>query len=87
MDYFKLMLLGFLILCAVATALSKRLLVAVIVFMAYSLIMTVVWLLLQAPDLAITETAVGVGITSLLFFVTLRKINLVKQEDEHDDTK
>ncbi|MGE4484037.1 MAG: hydrogenase subunit MbhD domain-containing protein [Oscillospiraceae bacterium] len=87
MDYFKLLLLGFLIFCAVATAFSKRLLVAVIVFMAYSLIMTVVWLLLQAPDLAITETAVGVGITSLLFFVTLRKINLVKQEDEHDDTK
>lgn len=55
--------------------------------MAYSLIMAVVWLLLQAPDLAITETAVGVGITSLLFFVTLRKINLVKQEEEHDDAK
>jgi len=87
LEYFKLMLLGFLIVCAVATAFSKKLLVAVIVFMAYSLIMTVVWLLLQAPDLAITETAVGVGITSLLFFVTLRKINLVKQEDEHDDAK
>lgn len=87
MEYFKLMLLGFLVICAIATAASKRLLVAVIVFMAYSLIMTVVWLLLQAPDLAITETAVGVGITSLLFFVTLRKINLVRQEDEHDEQK
>lgn len=40
---------------------------AVIIYMAYSIIMSVVWLLLESPDLAITEAAVGAGITGILF--------------------
>ncbi|MEI3103618.1 MAG: hydrogenase subunit MbhD domain-containing protein [Oscillospiraceae bacterium] len=47
------------------------------------------------PDLAITEAAVGAGITGILFFLTLRRINLIdkdaehearREEDHHDDT-
>ena len=41
---------------------------AVIIYMAYSVMMSVVWILLQSPDLAITEAAVGAGITSILIF-------------------
>jgi len=48
--------------------------------MAYSLIMSVIWMLLESPDLAITEAAVGAGITSVLFFVTLKKIHAIKEE-------
>ena len=68
---------------------------AVIIYMAYSIIMSVVWLLLESPDLAITEAAVGAGITGILFFLTLRRINLIdkdaehearREEDHHDDT-
>ncbi len=75
MTIFKIILLAFLVLCAVAASFSKNLLNSVLIFMAYSLIMSVIWMLLESPDLAITEAAVGAGITSVLFFVTLNRIH------------
>ena len=85
-DLFTVIVLGFLLVCAVATCLTKNLLASVIIFMAYSLLMSIVWMLLQSPDLAITEAAVGAGVTSILFFVTLKKIHAIKpeEEDHHD---
>ena len=47
--------------------------------MSFSLIMSVVWVLLQAPDLAITEAAVGAGITSILLFVALDQIKKIEE--------
>ena len=34
---------------------------------------------LESPDLAITEAAVGAGVTSVLFFVTLKKIHAIDE--------
>ncbi len=84
---FAVIVLGFLIVCAVATCLTRNLLASVIIYMAYSLLMSTVWMLLQSPDLAITEAAVGAGVTSVLFFVTLKKIHAIKpeEEDHHED--
>ena len=45
--------------------------------MSYSLIMSLIWMLLEAPDLAITEAAVGAGVTSVIFFVTLKRIKKI----------
>mgnify|MGYP001010311379 CR=1 FL=1 len=52
-----------------------------------SLMMAVLWSLLQSPDLAITEAAVGAGVTSILFFITLKKIRAIRKEerDEQDE--
>ena len=75
MSIFETILLTFLIICAISVALSKKLLVSLIIFMSYSLVMSVLWIILQSPDLAITEAAVGAGVTSLIFFVTLYKTN------------
>ena len=72
-----ILLLG-LIVTAVSAVLCRRLLNTVIVYMAFSLIMAVLWSLLQSPDLAITEAAVGAGISSILFFLTLKKIHGLK---------
>ena len=58
-----LLLVLFLILCAVSAGFTKNLLVSIIIFMSYSLIMSVIWMFLEAPDLAITEAAVGAGVT------------------------
>ena len=77
-----LLLLG-IVVCAVAAPLCKRLLAMVIVYMAISMLLAVLWSLLQSPDLAITEAAVGAGITGILFFLTLKKIHALKgTEDE-----
>ncbi len=75
---FKAILLLFLVVCAVATSLSKNLLTSVVIYMSYSLVMCILWILLESPDLAITEAAVGAGVTTLLFFITLKKIHAMK---------
>ena len=78
METVNVLLLVFIIACAVCVSLSKSLLSSVIIFMAQSIVMSVVWILLRAPDLAITEAAVGAGVTSLLMFVALKKIHAVR---------
>lgn len=82
MKIFELILLGFLIVCAVSVSFSKNLLNSILIFMSYSLIMSIIWILLESPDLAITEAAVGAGVTSLLFFTTLKKIHAMREEGE-----
>lgn len=88
MENFRLILLIFLILCALFVSFSKNLLVSVIIFMSYSLVMSIIWVLLESPDLAITEAAVGAGVTSVLFFMTLKKIGAMGKEhrEEQDAT-
>ena len=71
----RIILLILLIVCAVGVNLGKSLLQAVIIFMSYSSIMCILWVLLESPDLAITEAAVGAGISSVLFMLTLRRIH------------
>ena len=85
MIVFETILLTFMIICAVSVSLSKNLLSSVIIFMSYSLIASVVWLLLRSPDLAITEAAVGAGVTGVLFYITLKNVNKLKEEDEPDE--
>lgn len=80
-----LLLVLFLILCAVSAGFTKNLLVSIIIFMSYSLIMSIIWMFLQAPDLAITEAAVGAGVTSVLFFATLRRINAIAKQDRKEE--
>ena len=82
---FEYILLGFLVLCAIAVSFSKNLLNSILIFMSYSLVMSIIWIMLESPDLAITEAAVGAGVTSLLFFVTLKKIQAMKKEGEDDE--
>ncbi len=82
---FRVLLLISLIICAIATALSKRVMTAVIVFTSYSIVMAVVWLLLRSPDLAITEAAVGAGVNGVLFFLTLRKLHLIDKDFKDDE--
>ena len=84
MGVLNILLLIFIIACAISVALSKNLLVAIVIFMRQSLAMSVIWIMLQSPDLAITEAAVGVGIDSLLYFVTLKKIHAIDVEKEQE---
>ncbi|MBR0315881.1 MAG: DUF4040 domain-containing protein [Synergistaceae bacterium] len=81
------LLLIFLIVCAIAVSISKNLLNSVIIFMSYSLVMSVIWILLRSPDLAITEAAVGAGVTSVLFFLALRKIGQISHKNKEEENK
>ena len=85
MTVFTCILLGFLVVCAIAASLSKNLLNTILIFMSYSLVISVIWILLESPDLAITEAAVGAGVTTVLFLVTLKKIHAIMKKDDREE--
>lgn len=82
MKVFEILLLVFLVACAVSVSFTKKIISAVIIFMSYSVIMSIIWLLLESPDLALTEAAVGAGITSVLFFLVVRRINAMEEGND-----
>lgn len=82
MTFFQYILLGFLVVCAISVSFSKNLLNSILIYMSYSLVMSILWVCLESPDLAITEAAVGAGVTSVLFFVTLKKIHAINIEKD-----
>ena len=59
---------------------QKDLLYAVIGTGLISLVLSILFLLLQAPDVALTEAAIGVALTTIVFIITIR--NTVRYEDE-----
>jgi uncharacterized MnhB-related membrane protein len=78
----NLLLMGLLVATALLATFSKDLLAAVIIFSVYSLVMSLMWARLQAPDLALTEAAVGAGITVVLFVVAIFKTRRREEEGE-----
>lgn len=78
-EIFEIALLLFLITCALSVAFLKDMIAIVVVFASYSLIMAILWQLLEAPDIAITEAAVGAGLTTILFIATVRRTGGLKK--------
>ena len=76
---YEYILLAFLIICAIAASLTRKIITAVIIFMSYSVMMSLTWVMLQAPDLALTEAAIGAGITSVLFFLVIKRVNSMEK--------
>jgi uncharacterized MnhB-related membrane protein len=74
-----LILLLFLVICALAAVSMKDLLSATMILTAYSLIMALVWTRLNAVDVAFTEASVGAGITTVLIIAALSR---TKREEE-----
>ena len=70
---FDIVLLLLLIAIALAVARTKDLLAASIIFSAYSLVLCLLWQHRGSPDVAMTEAAVGAGITTVLFLVAISK--------------
>lgn len=79
MVIFNIIVLLIMIIGSIAAAKTKNIVGSVIIFMVYSLMMAILWQQMNAPDLAITEAAVGAGITSILFIIALRKIKVIKK--------
>ncbi len=79
-------IIGFLLLLLIGSAVyavrQRDLLYAVIATGVISLALTALFLVLQAPDVALTEAAIGVALTTIIFIITIR--NTVRFEDEKD---
>jgi len=74
MEIFSVIMLVSLIIFSISISIVKDLLSTVVIFMVYSLVMAVLWQQLNSPDLAITEAAVGGGITTFMFIAVIRRI-------------
>lgn len=61
----------FVIGAALSAALLRDVLASVIAFAAYSLGVSIIWVTLQAPDVGLTEAAVGAGVMTILFVLAL----------------
>jgi len=64
---------------------QKDLLYAVLATGVVSLILSLVFLLLQAPDVALTEAAIGIALTTIVFVITIR--NTSRYENENTQSK
>ena len=64
-------LLLFVLAAAVGAALLRDVMASIIAFAAYSLGISIIWVILQAPDVGLTEAAVGAGVMTLLFLLAI----------------
>ena len=80
-----IIILGLLMLVAAVTALYlKTLSSAVIASGAVSLLASVLFLLLAAPDVAMTEAAIGSALTTVVFLYALSRMRGKKKEEPRD---
>ncbi len=70
---FQAILIFIMIVLAVAASLFKDLINAVVVCAAVSLITSILFYFLQAPDVAMAEAAIGAGLTTAIFIIVIRK--------------
>ena len=68
-----LVLLLFIVICAIAAINIKDLMSAVIILGAYSFFMCLLWTEMGAVDVAFTEASVGAGIGTVLFIAAVNK--------------
>lgn len=78
MKLVECLLLLILIINSITAPLQKRLLNTVLVYTVSGLVTALLWMLLRSPDLAITEAAVGAGVTGVLFILALHRIGQLK---------
>lgn len=53
---------------------TPRLAEAVALFIAFGLVLSLAWVRMHAPDLALAEAALGAGVTGALFVNALRRL-------------
>ena len=65
---------------ALAVLLLRSLMAAVAASSVVSLALSVLFVILRAPDVALAEATVGAGLSGVLFALTLRKTGLWRQD-------
>lgn len=81
------MVLNIIVLCgilasAIVAVQAKKLLDSVIALAATGSFVSLEFMLLQAPDVAIAEASVGVVLSTVLYLIALRKVHGRKGEQE-----
>lgn len=79
-------LLALLLLWLAGRALSSpQLLESVILFVGFGLTLALVWVRLDAPDIALAEAAIGAGLTGALLLAALARLPAPSRDDDRPD--
>ncbi len=70
---FDMILLFFVLICAIAAITVRDLLSAVMILGAYSFFMCIIWALMGAVDVAFTEASVSAGVGTILMVAAISK--------------
>ncbi len=60
------------LIAAVVSLILKDLLASSVVFSVLSLLMTIIFFLLDAPDVAIAEASIGAALTTVIFVISVK---------------
>ncbi|MGM0605349.1 MAG: DUF4040 domain-containing protein [Halobacteriota archaeon] len=74
-------LFAFVLITAVLTALFRDVLGSIVIFAAYSLGLALVYAFYRAPDVGLTEAAIGAGVTTILLLLTIAKTSRPRYEE------
>lgn len=72
--------LAVMIIAGLYAILQKDLLQAAIATSVISLMLSVFFYLLQAPDVALTEAAIGIALSTIIFVITIRNTNRYEEK-------
>ena len=85
MTLILIIVLGVIMLIAAFLALYQKNLVSAIISAGIiSLLASIIYLLLAAPDVAMTEAAIGSGLTTVVFLYAFNKIRNIKDKDSDE---
>ncbi len=83
MELIIIIVLGIVMIIAALSAIyQKNLVGAVIASGAVSLVASILYVILAAPDVAMTEAAIGSALTTVVFLYAVNKIKKTKDEDK-----
>lgn len=60
---------------------------AIVLFIAFGLVMALVWVRLEAPDIALAEAAIGAGLTGALLLAAFAKLRITSPDVNVDITR
>ena len=81
------LLLFFMLLAAIALVFSPRLIHSLIALTTFSSLLTIQYVCLKAPDVAITEAALGAGLSTLVYLTAIRKTASMPQATTPGDER
>ncbi|SNR63564.1 DUF4040 domain-containing protein [Halorubrum vacuolatum] len=82
----EIALVAFVVIGALVLPITRDLVGAIVTFAVLTLGTAVIWVLLAAPDVALIEAAVGAGVISVLFVLTVVKTTGFGETDDEIDS-
>ena len=86
MEWVALTVVLVMLLSATAVLLMKNFVAALAAMSVMSLALSILFILLRAPDVAMTEAAIGAGLSSLLFALVIRRLGLWRKPSVEQPT-